>query len=202
MKKIIITLFLIWTSGLFAQNIKLGGTVDILTGGKNINYMVGPNLLIEYCFKQLPISITGNTHFYLSELSDENKYLSNFTYTAFGLGISAKYYPITWAIEPYIGFGATFNSNNISQSGNAQFIDGKQISLRRVSNNISGDFILGLVLSANTPINVIIESMYKINKPSTEIALISYPKEELIDQSLNFNSLFIRIGLVVKIKAT
>lgn len=200
MKKIFVSLLaIIFSSGLFAQSIKLGGTVDILTGGKNISYMAGPTLLFEYCFKKLPVSITGNTHFYLSELSDENKYLSNFTYTAFGLGISAKYYPIDLAIEPYIGFGITYNINNISQPGAAQFIDNKQISLKRVSNNISEDFIFGLLFSANTPINIIMECMYKINKPNSEIALISYPNEEIIDYTLDFNSLFLRLGLVVKL---
>ncbi len=138
MKRIIFSLFiLIITSASFSQVIKLGGTIDILTGGKNISYMVGPNLLFEYIFEQLPISITGSTHFYLSELSNENKYLSNFTYKTFGLGISIKYYPITWSIEPYIGFGSTFNTNNINQPGNAQFIDNRQILLREVKNNIS-----------------------------------------------------------------
>ena len=200
MKRIIFLLFiLIITSASFPQVIKLGGTIDILTGGKNISYMLGPNLLFEYSFKQLPISITGSTHFYLSELSNENKYLSNFTYKTFGLGISIKYYPITWAIEPYFGFGSTFNTKIINQPENAQFIDNKQILLREVKNNISAEFILGLLLSVNTPINVIIESVYKINKPNSKIALISYPNEELIEQTLDFNSLFLKIGLVVKI---
>ncbi len=58
---------------------------------------------------------------------------------------------------------------------------------------------MGLLLSVNTPINVTIESVYKINKPNSKIALISYPNEELIEQTLDFNSLFFKIGLVVKI---
>lgn len=192
-------MIMLFNSEPFAQNIKVGGTADILVGGKNISYMFGPNLIVEYRFENLPLSVLGNTHFYLSEISNEERYLSNFTYTTFGVGASIYYYPISWAIEPYLGFGVMLNTNNISQPGNAHFIDGKQISLRKVDNNISTDIIFGLLFSANTPINIIFESSYRISKPKSEIALISYPSVEIIKNNLDFNSVFIKIGLIVKI---
>jgi hypothetical protein len=201
MKRIIIVaiIAILCNSLMMAQNLKLGGSADILLGGKNISYMFGPSTILEYRFQNLPFSVLGNTHFYLSELSNEEKYLSNFTYTTFGLGASVNYYPFSWAIEPYLGFGVMFNTNNISQPGNAHFIDGKEISLRKVDNNISADIKFGLLLSANSPINVIFESSYRINKPESEIALISYPNEEIIKNNLDFNSVFFKIGLVFKL---
>src|SRR5690606_42020722 len=101
MKRIIIIVIIDILSNSFtmAQNLKLGGSADILLGGKNISYMFGPSIILEYRFQNLPFSILANTHFYLSELSDEEKYLSNFSYTTFGLGASVNYYPFSWAIE-------------------------------------------------------------------------------------------------------
>src|SRR5690606_26791084 len=196
---IIVIIAILSNSFIIAHNLKLSGSADILLSGKNISYMFSPSIILEYRFQNLPFSILANTHFYLYELSDKEKYLSNYSYTTFGLGASVNYYPFSWAIEPYLGLGLMFNTNNISQPGNTHFIDGKQIALRKVDNNVSADIKFGLLLSAKSPINVIFESSYRINKPESEIALISYPNEEIINNNLDFNSVFFKIGLVFKL---
>ena len=201
MKKfsLVIIIILSQSAFLFAQTIKVGGSADILIGCKNLNYMFGPNIMIEYIFADKPFSFLGLTNFYISELSGENKYLQNFSYNTFSIGTAIHYYPISWAIEPYSGFSLMYHINNISQPGNAHFIDGKQISLRKVYNNITADFSIGVLFSANTPINFVVEISYKLNQPKTEIALISDPVSEMITNYLNFNLIFVRIGLITKI---
>ncbi len=195
-----IVVIIFFASFAFGQKFSAGGTVDILVGGETMNYMFGPRLLIEYKSDEFPLAFLASAHFYLSEITGKSIYLGGFTYTTFGFGAAAYYYPLSWAIEPYIGAGGVYNSNRVEQAGNANFIDGKWISLQKFNDNFSFELIGGLKFAANTPINFIVEITYKLHRPAYEVALISIDSsKEISNKKLNLNSTFIKLGLLFRL---
>lgn len=180
------TIFLSITS--FAQSFRLGFTADFLVENRYLNYEFGPAIIIDYSFESIPISIQAKTRFYLSELSGENNFSAGYTYTVSGIVMNFNYYPIDWAIEPYLGFGIAYNFNDLRMSGNMHpLINGTIAGAGKIKDNISGELTAGLKLSANTPINFIAEVSQTFNKPKHG------------ENQFNFNSLFLKLGLLFQI---
>ncbi len=202
MKKLILFLILL-VSIAYSQPLRLGIKADILTGNKYLNYEIGPDIELNYFLKKLPVSINACTRFYLGELSNENNFSFGHTLTVTSLGISLNYYPLTWPIEPYVGAGVFYNIINLMSSGNPVFIDGTTRGPINVKNSLSEEITLGLNFSANTPINFVVEVTKTFNQPEYTLYISdsrlgsysnTYKKEHL-----NFNSLFLKLGLYFKL---
>lgn len=201
--KNIFLLFLIINSITYCQNIKAGSELNILTGNKNLSYLIGINLIGQYSFDELPLSLQANIRLNpFSEISNDNKYIGSFSYINYNFGLSIHYYPINWAIEPYIGLGAFYNLNDISQSGMPRTINGKTVLLNDVKNNLSLEIIGGIKFAANSSINFIVEVDYSLSKPEYELFLYSTNWSEenaIINEKLDLNSIFLKIGLMFKL---
>jgi hypothetical protein len=205
MKKLVFTImFLISSIYLHSQPYRLGINANILTGNEYLNYEIGPSVSLDYRFKHIPFSITGNAIFTLSELSNKNNLSTGFTRTVFSLGIKVNYYPVTWVIEPYIGLGAFYNFNNINSSGTlSPSSDGIIRAPNNLKNNLSSEITGGLNFSANSSINFIFEIANTFNKPSYDLKTIDTKGEKYITtfskETFDFNSIFIKLGLYFKI---
>lgn len=204
MKKIFLFLILI-SAVSYCQNIKAGSELNIVTGSKNLSSLVGINLFVQYDFIELPISFQGNIRLNpFSEISNENKYIGSYSYTNYNFGLSFNYYPINWAIEPYIGIGTFYNLNDLSQSGMPRTINVKTVLLNNINNNLSLEIIGGIKFAANSPINFIVEVNYSFSNPEYELSLYSadWSEEsanytiENIQDKLDLNSLFLKLGLM------
>jgi hypothetical protein len=198
MKKI--TLIFIFLSGFtYSQIYNIGFTGDILTGNKNLNYLVGPALIAEYLFKDLPLSVRVNARFYLGELTSDG-FSADYTYTDFSIGPSIGFYPIEWSIEPYIGAGVYYNSNNFTKNGNQSLLhDGTLGLLGNVENNISFEISAGVKFSARSPLNFIVEVTQTFNQPADYIIMDGYSDKILSKKKLDFDSLILKLGLLFRI---
>ena len=185
MKSIIIFLFiLIASSATYTQTIRLGLTADFLVENKYLDYEFGPSLTAEYRFQYLPISIQGKTRLYLGELSEENNFPAGFTFSNVSVGINFVYLPIRWDIDPFVGLGIYYNIYDLKVSGNRFYGPDDRInSPGKFNNNLSFEITSGLKFSANTPINFITE----VTKTFNHVG------------NVNFNSLFLKIGLLFKL---
>lgn len=171
-----------------SQSFRLGMTADFLVENKYLNYEFGPAFVLDFSFKNIPVSIQGKTRFYFSELSEENGFSAEFTYSVMAFGASINYYPIDWAIEPYIGLGVFYNINDTRILGNVHASLGGNRSLPvKIENNFSAEVIGGIKFSANTPINFIVEVTRTFNKPNHG------------NSQFNFDSLFLKLGLLFQI---
>jgi hypothetical protein len=196
--KYFVMMFLVASSVIYCQNFKFGGGINVLTLNKYLDYEYGLNLFLKYPFPTVPLSIQGDIRFSISALSTKNKYLGGYSRTDFNFGISMHYYPFSWSIAPYIGLGAYYNSNNISQSGMSGFLDTRSVTLKRAENNFSSEVISGVNFSTDTPTNFYIELDYTLNKPEYVLVYIDNGEEAKKDK-FNFNSLFLRLGLHFKL---
>ena len=180
-----------------AQDLKLGGSLDFLLANKYKNYEIGPGIMLEYSFKDIPFSIIGTARFHLSELSEESKFSFGYTYTVATVGTSIKYSPLSWAIQPYISGGIFYNFNDMKSSGNPTLYNGYLFAQDNLKNNIAFEITGGLKLSANTPINFIVEITRTFNKPHYDV-VVNDPDNKLSSKEakFNFDSLFLRLGLL------
>jgi hypothetical protein len=153
----------------FPQYFRAGLSANFLMKNKNLSYQVGPSLIADYTFEKVPFTISANLRFYLAEFNDESKSFSGRSMGMTSIGASISYYPIRWAIEPYIGTGFFYNAHQIDE--------GPYI------NNFSMEVTGGLKFSANSRINFISEISQSFDKP----------------QNFDFNSLFLKLGLLFRI---
>lgn len=182
-----------------AQNFNLGFTGDFLTGNKYLKYQVGPSLIAEYSFKDLPLSARANARFYFGELTSEG-FSAGYTYTDFSIGPAIDFYPFEWAIEPYFGAGVYYNSNKFTKNGNQSLLyDGTLRLVGNVKNNISLELTAGVKFSAKTPINFIVEVTQTFNKPADYIIMDGYSDKILSQEKMDFNSLILKLGLLFRI---
>ncbi len=169
-----------------------------------MNYEFGPSLKLDYTPKDLPISITGTTRFYLAELSIENNFATGISHYLTSVGVSLNYYPVVFSIEPYVGLGIFYNFNTLQRDGTASPSYNGLIRLPgTIKNNVSAEITGGIKFSANTPINFIVEVTQTFNKPSynlevtkTGVIYTTYPTQ---NENFNFNSLFVKVGMLFKI---
>lgn len=198
MTKVLISLvFLMSFTYTNSQSFKLGGSFDFMLGNKYLAYELGPAVNIEYLLEAVPISINGCARLHLSGLNDETyKFSLGHTYVIYSVGTSIKYYPISWDIEPYIAFGLFYNFIKTNSSGHPSFINGFIVSPNIDENNFSTEITGGLILSAKTPINFIVEVTQAFNKPDYDLILIDYDNNKTTKkEKFNFNSLFIKLGV-------
>lgn len=199
MKKIF-AIFYLFAILINAQDFKLGFTADFLTGSKYLNYQVGPTIIADYSFKYLPLSLRMNAKFYLAEVTSEG-FTADHTYTSFSIGPSINFYPITWAIEPYVGAGLYYTSNSITQNGNEynNLTDFTLRSIGNVRNTVTFDLTAGIKFAAYTPINFIVEVSQTFNNPADYIIRDGYTYKILSREPLKFNSLILKLGLIFRI---
>jgi hypothetical protein len=199
MNKIIFLIIFLASFTTYSQSFRLGAAGNLLAGNKYYNYSAGPSLLAEYGFKKVPLTINASVRFSLiSEMND--KYLPGYSNNSIGIGASINYLPFSWKIQPYLGLGVYYYSNDISQGGNAAFVDGYVNYLRNEESNVSAEFTGGIKLSADTPINFLIEITQTISKSAELIS--ADPVDLKIIKKTNiavFNSLLIRFGILFKI---
>lgn len=192
-----ILFFITGTTQINSQSIKLGLAGNFLVGNKYYNYQLGPSLMGKYSFESLPVSMIVGIRFYTSEL--DNDYLPGYSNNVFSFGASIYYNPIHWAIEPYVGAGVYYNSNRLKPGGMPASVNGAIISVKNADNNISGEITVGITLSANDPLNIVVELTQSFSKPAILVA------SDEVNNTLNersikiFNSLFIRVGILFKI---
>ena len=171
-----------------SQIFRLGLTADFLVDNKYLNYEFGPAIVIDYSIEEIPVSIQAKTRFYLSELSGENNFSTGYTRTVSSIVVNIIYNPINWDIEPYIGLGIAYNFNDLQISGNVHpSVDGTIHLPGDLKNSLSTEVTGGLRLSAKTPINFIVEVTQNFNKPNHGRG------------QFNFNSLFLKLGLLFQI---
>jgi hypothetical protein len=91
--------------------------------------------------------------FYLAELETKH-FSSGYTYSDFSLAASISYFPISWAIEPYVGIGAIYDVINLSSSGHIQFNNGLYRMPNIPKNNLAAELKGGIRFAANSPINL------------------------------------------------
>jgi hypothetical protein len=168
-----------------------------MPGNKNLTIEVGPAINIEYSLDAFPISINGCVRLHYSELNDETfKFSYGYAYSIYSAGTIIKYYPIKWDIVPYIALGLFYNFIHTNHSEMANFINGYIVSQKTVEQNISTEITGGLILSAKTPVNLIVEVTQSFNKldynliPSDSDHNTTTRKEKF-----NFNALFIKLGV-------
>ena len=199
MKKVLLLIiFLVYTINVNSQSFILGITGNFLTGNKYYSYQFGPALLAECSFESIPISIVGTVRGYISELRKD--YLPGYNNNVFSIGASVNYFPINWAIEPYVGFGIFYNSNDIKTGGMRSSVNGNYLYLENADNYFSGDISMGVKFSANTPINFIVEVARTFSKPVGLIKADMVTNEILSkDEIFLFNSLFVKFGLLFQL---
>jgi len=198
---LVLIIIILFNTCINSQSLRLGITADFLVGNKYLNYEFGPALVLDYSFRNIPVSIQGKARFYLSELSEENNFSAGYTYTLSSVGVSINYYPIDWDIEPYIGLGIAYNFNDLQQSGNAHFLsEGTIRGPGNLENNFSTEITGGINFSANTPINFIVEVTQTFNKPSYNLGISDKDYNQTIQKTnFNFNSIFLKLGLLFRI---
>ena len=192
-----IMIFFLFLNGILisAQNFRASITADFAISSEQTTYQFGPSLMLEYDFDKIPIVIRTDANFSIAEIKGV-EYFSSAPYNHSEYGISVLYKPIDWPIEPYLGVSALYNWNSVRQVGNWSYYSGNNHGyLIKMHDNISFGFIAGLVLSANTPVNVILELMQIINQPKYDIAINDVPEA----RRFNFNSVIIRAGVRFKL---
>ena len=205
MKSLItVIIFSIGNIFLYSQNLRGGFTADFLTGNKYISFEAGPSLRLDYKFKGLPISLTGITRLYLSELSQENNFSTGISQNIYSIGASVNYYPIKFTIEPYFGLGVFYNFNSLHRDGTPFPTSDGNIRLPgNIRNNASVELTAGFIFSANTPINFIVELTQMFSRPSYDLVIINmsdiHSASITRTEVFNFNSLFFKIGLLFRI---
>lgn len=204
MKKLIIIIsilgiqFFFNNSRTYAQELKLGATLDFLTGNKYIDWEVGPTLIIGYKFQKLPLSVRGVTRFYLSQINGR-EFSAGYTFTSFNIGAAVNYYPIKWAIEPYVGVGIFYNSNGVTQSGNTSPEYNGTIRALKIEKNFSTEITGGIKFSADSPINFIVEITQTFNNPG-KLVISDFDSGQILKkEDINFNSIFLKLGLLFRI---
>lgn len=192
---IIIVFILISNSYINSQTFKLGITSDVLLGNENINHQFGPDLILDYSLKRLPVSIEIHTRFYVTEISSRKL---SFIYdnNLLSVGASINYSPIVSRIEPYIGLGLFYNFNNIETVGNGDY----ERLLNYPRGNFSPEIIGGLKLFADKPFNIIIEAAQTFNNTGKiKIFNVDITPIFIKEEDISFNSFFIKAGILFKI---
>ena len=199
MKRVLLlsTLVFSLSYSVYGQSVKLGASIDITVSSWGSEYLVGPNVLIGYAFDNMPITLTLETHYYGGEVND--KYVKTHSFNTLGIGLTMRYFPISWAIEPYFGYGFTYEANEISQNGNTYFIDNKMVSNIKIKNSYSNEIILGVLLSAQSRINIFFEYSFVINNPNVEVVLEGLQNAQIIKYKMDFNATFLNFGFLVEL---
>jgi len=196
---ILILIFLSLNNFVYSQAFRLGFAGNFLTGNKYYNYQVGPSVLAEYKFDNIPLTINGSVRLlFISELTE--KYLPGYNNNAVGFGASVNYFPFIWHIQPYIGLGLYYYSNDIKAGGNVAEVDQHINYISNADNNFSAELTGGLKFSAQTPINFIVEVTQSFSKQADLIS--SDPVSHIILEKKKisiFNSLFVRLGILFEI---
>jgi hypothetical protein len=184
-----------------SQTLKLGIAGNIMISNKYLDYQLGPSVLAEYFFDNIPLSLKSELRYSLSDVSDYKSLSYNYSLNTFSFGVSANYYPIEWAIEPYVGFGLFFESNNLSKEGNPfTYEDGTLRYLDSDDNSFAPEAKLGIRFSAKSKLNFFIE-MTKTFSGTVHYQIYDAAAKMLLNQediNLN-NSLSVRLGLIFSI---
>jgi len=198
MKRIIFVFIIFIPYYTSSQSFKLAGSLDLMLGNENLSIEIGPAINLEYLLDAIPISINGCVRLHYSELNDNTfKFSYGYSYTIYSIGTIIKYYPIRWDIEPYIGCGLFYNFNNSNASEMPSFISiGYFKGSKIVEQNFSSEITGGVVLTAKTPVNFFIEVTQTFNKPDYDLILSDSDLNKTVTkEQLNFNSLFIKLGV-------
>ncbi len=197
-KKFFITILLLGNICLFPQSLRIGVGGNFLISNKYYDYQFGPSFLAEYSFEKIPFSIKASTGIYFSELS--NEYLPGYVNYPFNFGISINYFPINWAIEPYVGIGAFYYSNSLKAGGMPATINGNIQGIDNSDNNFSLEVIGGIKFSAKTPVNFIVEISQDFSKSRDLISYNPLTRVVIDKKKINiFNSMTVRFGLLFQI---
>jgi len=199
MKKILfVAILLLGNINLLPQSIRIGFSGNFLVSNKYYNYQFGPSLIAEYSFEKIPISIKATTGIYFSELN--NEYLPGYVNYPFNFGFSINYFPINWAIEPYVGIGAFYYSNSLKAGGMPKIINNTVKHLDNTDNNFSLEITGGIKFSAKTPVNFIVEVSQDFSN-SRDLVTTDLKTQTIIERKkINiFNSMIVRIGLLFQI---
>lgn len=197
-KLIAIIIFLMHFVCTYAQSLKMGGSFDLMLGNEYLEYEIGPSFNAEYLLKSIPISITGCLRVHFSEPNNDTyKFSWGFTYTIYSVGTIIKCYPIRWDIEPYIGGGLFYNFNDASVSEHPSFINGNLVSPIIDANNISAEISGGIVFSAKSSVNFILEVTQTFNEPKYDLVRDDYEGKLISSEkkTFNFNSFLIKLGV-------
>ncbi len=204
MKKIILSIVLL-SSLTFSQSSSIGFTGDFLTGNENLSYQVGPTLIYEFPLAKLPLAIRGNLKFHLGEVTP-GKYSVGYTYTNFSAGVSINYFPIQYAVQPYLGAGIYYTSNGFIAEGNKSGNTGSEGAgltyhlIENVNNSATYELTFGIKFAASSAINFITEITQAYNHPGDVVVYYDDPYWHEVSRSqLSFNSLIIKLGLLFQI---
>ena len=196
MKKIILIVFiLIGNNCINSQTVRAGTTINISLGNTNLDYQFGPALVLDYSLKDLPISFQLRTRFYITAI-DSKRLSAAYSNNLFSIGSLINYFPIVSKIEPYIGLGLFYNSNNFAQDGNAT---GESFLNYSESSNFSGEIIGGIKFFADKSFNSIIEVTRTLNNTGKVSTYDLEHKNVIKEEDISFNSIFIKAGILFKI---
>ncbi len=200
MKRIFIFVAIIIVNNIciLSQPMRIGVSGNFLIGNKYYDYQFGPSLIAEYSFEKIPISIRASTSIYFSELS--SNYLPGYDNNVFRIGALVNYFPIDWAIEPFIGLGIFYNFNSIKAGGMPATINGSTQYIENFDNDFSLELSAGIKFSAKTPFNFIVEIAQDFSKSRELITFNTFNKAITDKKEIDiFNSLFVRFGLLFQI---
>jgi|GEM_PF-4621472 len=184
MRKLIIIWLCIVGSAIYSQQLKLGGTVNFSVSGSSIDFLFGQGMRLEYDFQSLPISVGGNTNFYIGEVKG--------SFRRAALGASMHYFPIRAFMEPYLGAGFSYNFNN-RETGNGYPI------LKETENNLTVELLFGVNLTPKDKICIINEISYEVNQPRYSTYHYENNEQVTTRQKLDLNTLLWKFGLMVKL---
>ena len=179
------------------QSFKIGTSFDLMLGNENLSIEIGPAINLEYLLYASQVSITGCARLHYSELNNNTfKFSWSYSYTVYSIGAIIKYYPIKWDIEPYLACGIFYNFIDKNSSEMPTFINGYIVSTNIVEHNTSTEITGGLILSAKTPFNIIVEITQSFNKPAYDLVQMDFNnKITTSKEKFNFNALIIKMGI-------
>lgn len=166
MKRLLVlfALFFLAYSNANAQNMSLGGGLNLTLPSKNLSFGVGLNLLGEYRFHK-NYAVRLNSSFTLS-MFGSIKYFGDDTYVLGSIESDFLCYPIEGSSKLYGGVGFGYYIPGTTIGGMPHYI--KQnvfIAGNFLENTISPNFLAGIKFRADKPFSINLELKYVYLRP-------------------------------------
>ncbi len=149
---------LIIFSNIIAQGINIGGGLSFPSGG------IGLNALMEY---QINSKVTIRSSYNFDILQTNACSLPNTDYSCLLTNFSFNIlYRITGQqVQPYGGVGLGYFTPDISQNGNADFLNSQMLNKVKYNNSTGYIFLIGVDFTAQYALHFVVEYNYTLLKP-------------------------------------
>jgi hypothetical protein len=197
MKTILLLMVLIISSIDFSQEFKLGFAGGVAIDSKHLNHQLGPSVIGDFTFKNIPIFIRAGAQYYLSELNNENNLSWSANNNFLNVGFSVNCYYRYNIIQPYVGAGVFYNFNNIESAGKpSKEYDGALHGFSNVENNASLEITGGIKLLLKTDVDLLLELTQSFNSPEYDQSVFNVTTNQRTVRraSFNFDAILVKFG--------